>query len=244
MRACESNLQILFYVDRCLYCLLPWLHALQRKLSPLLLRIRIARLFLPEGCIECYQSYFLRNGTCNPVNTLCKTSNASSGECLSCYTGYSLKNGKCLTTYADPNCAKYDQEGVCANCSAKYYMRDGLCTRVSPLCKTYNIGTGVCLTCYPGYYLAGGACWAGNDPNLDANCNLRSLTGACLQCIASYYLADNGYCKAANPLCRTFNNSNGDCLSCYKGYVIKEKTCALESSGSTDPNCLKFLPSG
>lgn len=155
-----------------------------------------------------------------------------------------LSKGLCLAAYADPFCAVYDQNGVCLNCSVKYYMMKGVCTRVSPLCRTYNINTGSCLTCYPGYYLAGGACWAGNDPNVDPNCNLRSLTGACLQCISSYYLADNGYCKAANPLCRTFNISTGSCLTCYSGYVIKDSTCALASSGSTDPNCLKFLASG
>lgn len=129
-------------------------------------------------------------------------------------------------------------------CSEKYYKMAGVCTRVSALCKTYNPESGSCLTCYPGYYLAGGACWTGNDPNLDPNCNLRSITGGCLQCQASYYLGDNGYCKAANPLCKTFNISSGNCLTCYKGYVVKGTTCALATSDTTDPNCLKFLPSG
>ena len=118
------------------------------------------------------------------------------------------------------------------------------CTRVSPLCKTYSISSGSCLSCYPGYYLAGGACWAGNDPNLDPNCNLRSLKGTCLQCIASYYLNSNGYCTVANPLCRTYNLTNGHCLSCYKGYTVSGESCVVESSGSTDVNCLKFTSSG
>lgn len=149
-----------------------------------------------------------------------------------------------MAAYSDPNCARYDQNGVCLNCSAKYYMMQGACTRVSPLCKTYSTSSGSCLTCYPGYYLAGGACWAGNDPNLDPNCNLRGTTGECLQCIASYYISSNGYCKASDPLCKTFNRTNGHCLTCYKGYVLKETVCAMETTGVTDPNCLKFLPSG
>ena len=153
-------------------------------------------------------------------------------------------NGTCSAAFADPNCAKYNQNGDCSICSAKYYKRSGVCTRVSPLCKTYNTNSGNCLTCYPGYYLAGGACWAGNDPNLDPNCNLRSLSGSCLQCIASYYLSENGYCTAANPLCRTFNISTGACLTCYQGYIISGKTCVLATGDNTDPNCFKFLPSG
>ena len=198
----------------------------------------------PTGCILCYDSYYLNDNKCIQINPLCQTSNTSTGLCLSCYKGYSLMNGQCSQAFADPNCAKYDEQGGCLVCSDKYYKMAGVCTRVSALCKTYNPITGSCLTCYPGYYLAGGACWTGNDPNLDPNCNLRSITGSCLQCRASYYLGDNGYCRAANPLCRTFNISTGNCLTCYKGYVVKDSTCALATSDTTDPNCLTFLPSG
>jgi hypothetical protein len=198
----------------------------------------------PQGCSECYQSYYVSNGNCLVINTLCKTSNGTTGECLSCYQGYSLRNGSCDSTLADPNCAKYDSQGGCLTCSQKYYKMAGVCTRVSPLCKTYSIESGSCLSCYPGYYLAGGACWAGNDPNLDPNCNLRSLSGECLQCVPSYYLSSNGYCRAANPLCRTFSASSGACLTCYQGYEVRNNTCALASSPSSDPHCLTFLPSG
>ena len=114
---------------------------------------------------------------------------------------------------------------------------------MSPLCRTYNTTNGSCLSCYPGYYLAGGACWAGNDPNADPNCNLRSLNGSCLQCTGGYFVASNGYCRAVNPLCKTFNNTSGDCLSCYSGYIIQNKTCAL-GNGNADPNCLTFADKG
>ena len=139
---------------------------------------------------------------------------------------------------------KYDKNGGCEVCSGQYYKRGGVCTRISPLCKTYSTSSGYCLSCYPGYYLAGGACWAGNDPNLDPNCNLRSLSGSCLQCVPRYYLSRNGHCKPVNPLCKTFDIANGACLSCYKGYVIKGDTCALASSGVTYPNCLRFDSQG
>ena len=185
------------------------------------------KIIVPQGCVQCYQSYYVKNGKCEVIDTLCKTSNDSTGQCVSSFSDYQLVNGSCCSAFADPHCIKYGVNGDCLTCSAKYYKRSGICTRVSPLCKTYSIDNGNCLTCFPGYYLAGGACWAGNDPNFDPNCNLRSLTGSCLQCVSSYYLASNGYCRAINPICRTFNLSTGACISCYQGYKIEGATCVL-----------------
>lgn len=49
---------------------------------------------------------------------------------------------------------------------------------------------------------------------------------------------------AANLLCRTFNATNGYCLTCYSGYIVKNNTCVLTTSTSSDPNCLTFAANG
>lgn len=60
-----------------------------------------------SGCGECFQSYFLQNNTCLPINTLCRSAD-SNGRCLTCYSGYTLRDGLCSAAFTDPNCVRYD----------------------------------------------------------------------------------------------------------------------------------------
>ena len=38
----------------------------------------------------------------------------------------------------------------------------------------------------------------------------------CNSCLDRYYLLNN-ICLPVNPLCLTYNQTNGNCLSCYSG---------------------------
>lgn len=54
----------------------------------------------------------------------------------------------------------------------------------------------------------------------------------CIKCSMGYYLntvnaAFN--CIQVNPLCATYHENNGSCLTCYAGYVIKGSDCVAES---------------
>ena len=170
--------------------------------------------FKDLNCVECSQGYFLNitTKTCEQINQLCKASNSTTGACLSCYIGYSLFQGNCIAVSNDPNCIRFNAAGDCETCSTRFFKRDKTCTPISPLCKTYNISAGFCLSCYPGYYLLNGACATGLDPNLDINCRIRGTNGLCIHCYSNYYIASNSTCTMVNPLCRTFNRSNGACL--------------------------------
>lgn len=193
-------------------------------------------------CQSCYQGYYL-NATlsCVATSPLCKSSNSTSGSCLSCFQGYTLIRGTCIVTSNDPNCIKFDLSGICLTCSSRFYMKNKLCTPISPLCKTYNITTGICLSCYPGYYLSSGSCFTGNDPNLDVNCKLRGGNNVCVQCYPNYYLSQNLSCILSNPLCKTFDSSSGKCLTCYPGFIISDSTCIVPNDSQTDPNCVNYL---
>ena len=42
----------------------------------------------------------------------------------------------------------------------------------------------------------------------------------CIQCSTKAYMNIDNRCIQSNPLCATFNHSNGNCLTCYSGFVI------------------------
>lgn len=52
----------------------------------------------------------------------------------------------------DPNCAKYNSQNICLECSkGAIFSTNGNCIVIDPSCFTYDHSTGHCLTCYSGY---------------------------------------------------------------------------------------------
>lgn len=105
----------------------------------------------------------MNQGVCLPVNNSCHTYDSTNGNCLSCFKGYSLVNSTCVRAadkpVTDAGCAKWVWDNdTCLECSPYWYFKGGICTQVSPYCKTYDPATGACLSCYSGYSLLNGAC--------------------------------------------------------------------------------------
>lgn len=68
------------------------------------------------------------------------------------------------------------------------------------------------------------------------------MTGICVKCSRNFFFGQDGLCKAVNPLCKTFNPINGNCLTCYQSYVLDGANCVQDvNQASTDPNCASFL---
>lgn len=44
----------------------------------------------------------------------------------------------------------------------------------------------------------------------------------------------------ANPLCKTFDTTNGACLSCYAGFKLSQGNCDVDNSSNLNPYCQKF----
>ena len=44
----------------------------------------------------------------------------------------------------------------------------------------------------------------------------------------------------ADPVCKTFNATNGNCLTCYDSFVISGPTCVKGTAALSDPNCAQF----
>lgn len=198
-------------------------------------------------CQACaFGAYFSPNGICLIANPICKTFDTSNGNCLSCYDSFELFGGNCLKSnqsISDPNCAEFLQ-GICAKCSAGFFFKDdGMCGLVNSNCKTFDAVSGNCLTCYLGFSLSGGSCVAGNSSSsaIDPNC-AAFAAGACVRCSRNFYFGANGACVAVNPLCQTFDPSNGNCLSCYQSYVLSSGSCVPDVNGTnSDPNCASWL---
>lgn len=201
-------------------------------------------------CVQCAQSAYLSNGVCTQSNPLCKTFDSANGACLSCYAGYNLNNGNCVvapqtqdnSAPTDVLCAKWDGK-VCTQCSTGSYFKNGVCTQADALCKTFDNTNGNCLSCYAGYTLTGGSCVAvplvaDNSQPADVLC-ARWSGSTCLQCSKSSYSV-NGVCTQSDPLCKTFDSTNGACTSCYNGYLLQGGACEQDKSGPADPLCAQW----
>jgi hypothetical protein len=67
-------------------------------------------------------------------------------------------------------------------------------------------------------------------------CTVATPQGICYACHNRYYLVGK-QCNLVNPLCNTYNSTNGQCLSCFKGYILNNQLCVKDSP--IDPYCAK-----
>lgn len=44
-------------------------------------------------------------------------------------------------------------------------------------------------------------------------------------------------CSVQNIICKTINKDNGNCASCYEGYVVDDTSCSMASPDNIDVNC-------
>ena len=199
-----------------------------------------------ESCSECSNSWYLWNGKCAEVSTLCKSHDSASGHCLSCFLGYDLVDGSCVYSSsnsaapADAGCRSW-VSGVCQECSNYFsFNSKGVCTPVSDQCKTYS-GLS-CTSCFNGYVLNNGSCILSELNSArpsDAGCGLWDWAKqVCVKCSQNWF-ASNGICLPVSDLCKTFDGASGWCLSCFKGYDLVNGSCVLSSANSkpSDPGC-------
>jgi hypothetical protein len=194
-------------------------------------------------CVQCSTgTYLSQAGICTLVSPLCMTFDSASGNCLSCYQGYSLNAGSCVASNAtgpsDPFCQKFLTADICSQCSSRYYIgSSGLCVEVNPLCHEYDQTTGSCLTCFPGFALSQGNCSIAASTITDPNC--KTWNGPnCIACAFGAYFAADKTCQIASPLCKSFDPTNGNCLSCYDSFDLVNASCVKSTNQSvSDPNC-------
>ena len=193
------------------------------------------------ACLNCSSGYYIGiSSTCSPVNPLCDAYDMSNGLCITCVQGYAIQNNTCLSfTDINPQCLQFDSNGVCLNCSSGYYIgTNSICTLVSLLCNGYDMSNGLCITCVQGYAIQNDTCLSFTDIN--PQCLSFDNSGVCLNCSSGYYIGT--ICSPVNPLCNTYDMSNGQCITCVQGYAIQNNTCL--SFTDINPQCLSFDNSG
>lgn len=133
----------------------------------------------PVGCQVCSSGYWMSNGQCQQVSTLCASFNQNSGYCTSCYEGYTLNNatGTCSQIVrTDPNCQTYSSDGSCTKCYNSFILNPSRkCILMNPLCMTAD-DSGNCTSCYRGYTLINGNCTVRVSDN---NCRSFNNDGSC-----------------------------------------------------------------
>ena len=141
-----------------------------------------------------------------------------------------------LVPNANPFCAEWDGN-ICRKCAkGSYFDPQGICVVVDPNCK--EVDGNVCLSCYNGYTLDDNVCVKSTvEETADALC-AEWLGEICAKCSEGTFMGENGKCNVVSPLCKTFDEMTGACLSCYQGFNI-EGTACVESAAKevSDPNC-------
>lgn len=114
----------------------------------------------------------------------------------------------------------------------------------NPLCKTVDINSGGCTSCWQGYVINGQNCvleqqQIQGQPGQPTDPYCIKYNGAiCSQCSSGYYSSPstNFVCTQLDPLCKTHDMTNGNCMSCYPGYALQSFKCGVAQAIQI-PNC-------
>ncbi len=119
------------------------------------------------------------------------------------------------------------------NCSKGYYFDSNkVCKQLDPNCKSYDQTKYVCSDCYFGYILTNNSCIRDTIITIqEGNC-AQWLAGVCVKCANRAYYDINNNCVMASDLCKTYNQFNGFCTSCYTGYALDSKTGVCSASSN------------
>ena len=79
----------------------------------------------------------------------------------------------------------------------------------------------MCLSCYNGFTLVNNTCIKSAEEETANRFCAEWLEGFCVLCSKGSVMDGFGHCKLVSPLCRTYDEHNGYCLSCYDGFELK-----------------------
>ena len=204
--------------------------------------------FEGDVCIKCSKGFFpALDGKCKGVNPSCKTYDPSNGWCTSCYAGYEVQaNGLCLlgqSQSAIANCNEIDPiSGLCVKCSFGYYFDEfGQCRQIDPNCKSFDTVAKRCTECYPGKELdSNNNCVKSASPVVDPNCK-TFRNNICIECSKGSIFNAFGTCITIDPTCKTYDEADGKCTSCYSGFELSPiRECVKAKIIERDPNCKTF----
>ena len=112
-----------------------------------------------------------------------------------------------------------------------YVDAQGECKGIDDTCNKYNKTNGMCLSCYDGYALNSDNRSCSIKVVEDPKCEIKGKGNECDKCYQGYYYSkDKGLCTIVDPQCKTYDITNGNCLSCYPGYSLESGKCIVGTS--------------
>lgn len=137
-----------------------------------------------------------------------------------------------IITVANYYGCKTWNKNLCTECSEGYYFNKiGVCCEIGPLCSKFNRAEGVCEACYQGYSIVNCTCSLATQ---DVGCALWN-GNTCVKCSKKWYFNNQGSCSPISDQCYTWND-DGNCLTCYGGYVLSNGVCVINPSPFSSAN--------
>ena len=140
---------------------------------------------------------------------------------------------------SDFNCAEF-KDGECKKCSSGFYFgEEKTCKASNPLCRLFNQDNGKCTECYIGFVLSDGTCII--DDNFESGESLCAewKEKICLRCASRAYFNEQGVCTGVSELCKTFDQLDGSCKTCYPGFKIEDDQCVQAPEGEGE-GCAEY----
>ena len=133
----------------------------------------------------------------------------------------------------------------CSPCKEGYYSEEGWkeCKKCVEGCSECQSPSGKCLSCKEGYEYNKEESKCSICPSGTYN-EYRSKT-SCKECNKREYSPKGSErCFPVDTSCVTYNKTNGNCLSCYEGYELKNNKCnkckaGMYSNSKTNKKCVE-----
>ncbi|ELP85704.1 protein serine/threonine kinase, putative [Entamoeba invadens IP1] len=189
-----------------------------------------------SSCNSCGAGYYSykESSACTPCSAGTYSTSTGSSTCTKCNTGYYsiLKSSSCTKckagTYADEQ-----GSSECKTCADGFYSTSGssVCVQcVSTSCAACSKTTGECTSCNVGY----------SYDSSNKKCSICPAsyyssggTSLCSKCATGYYsLGGSSGCTKCSTSCKTCDQTNGNCLSCYDGYTLNNGKCEICPAGT------------
>ncbi|ELP93756.1 hypothetical protein EIN_322690, partial [Entamoeba invadens IP1] len=177
-------------------------------------------------CVECYNSYKLRNGVCAEYFD----------DNVDMISSISLRSNKSsIKESLESICMTRTNKG-CQHCSIGYYLSNEKCIQCSNNCYSCYNST-YCISCENGYFLNSQMeCKSLGD--LKDKCSMPLPTGGgCAICKDGFYKVEKD-CISCDESCGTCLNLY-QCSSCAEGYYQIQGETQLCLSNTTLSNCIK-----
>ena len=102
-------------------------------------------------CLKCSWGYrFNSEGQCIELDYLCRIYDPVSYVCNQCYPGFMVGTDEKCGPITEVGCLTWFNNS-CQSCYSGYYLYQGKCEPVDPLCSHFDLTTLKCLACYSGY---------------------------------------------------------------------------------------------